>query len=230
MSKRTCVITKNECGTDTWPVVDGRLQRCPCTECQAYISESTVSYQTYEHPTEGLLVRATFFPGTDRELVHNWQRSLAIDSRTFRDVRVEPVQMLRQMYGKSVFLRYDGIVAEPPALRVVARVETQDRMDLMTGKIDEPDFQVEWGGACPVQGTGIVDGQPLYYRARGSRWSVEIGPGADDHDDLRFSNEGARFFYEEQPYIWPDGGWIDAAESERNIRTAVQKYRSETRR
>lgn len=35
----------------------------------------------------------------------------------------------------------------------------------------------ELGGNCPVQATGIIEGYGFYFRARGSRWSVEIYTG-----------------------------------------------------
>jgi hypothetical protein len=30
------------------------------------------------------------------------------------------------------------------------------------------------GGRCPVQVTGLIDGAPFYFRARGSRWRLEV--------------------------------------------------------
>lgn len=44
---------------------------------------------------------------------------------------------------------------------------------------DGDGWAIDVGGACPVQGTGHVDGHPLYFRARGWLWSVRI---AWDHD------------------------------------------------
>ena len=32
-----------------------------------------------------------------------------------------------------------------------------------------------FGGNCPVQAEGTIDGKPFYFRARGSRWSMSIG-------------------------------------------------------
>ncbi len=34
-------------------------------------------------------------------------------------------------------------------------------------------------GQCPVQGCGVVDGYPWYFRARGEAWSMEI---SDDQE------------------------------------------------
>jgi hypothetical protein len=35
-------------------------------------------------------------------------------------------------------------------------------------------WEGEIGGACPVQGYGVVDGYPWYFRARGSCWSLDV--------------------------------------------------------
>ena len=32
-----------------------------------------------------------------------------------------------------------------------------------------------FGGNCPVQAEGTIDGKPFYFRARGSSWSMSIG-------------------------------------------------------
>lgn len=32
-----CLVTKNLCGTDTWPVINGVLQPCECDCCSAWV-------------------------------------------------------------------------------------------------------------------------------------------------------------------------------------------------
>lgn len=91
-----------------------------------------------------------------------------------------------------------------------------------SGAIEEPGLTIEWGGACPVQGEGTLDGHEVYYRARGEGWSFRVDMcgcgdvyGAD------------AWVYSERPYFHPDGGWLAASVSEANIRKAVAKWREE---
>jgi hypothetical protein len=93
-----------------------------------------------------------------------------------------------------------------------------------SGTIDESRLCVSWGGAVPIQGDGMVidsDGNEccVYYRARGEGWGLSIAkPGGDPLDDDAWT-------YERAPYFWPDGGWLAARVSERNIREAVKAWR-----
>jgi hypothetical protein len=79
---------------------------------------------------------------------------------------------------------------------------------------------IAFAGACPVQGEGLVNGLPAYYRARGESWSLTIAsdPCADPLCD-----SGA-WSYWESPYYFPDGGWLHRDESIANIRKAVSLY------
>lgn len=46
-------------------------------------------------------------------------------------------------------------------------------------------YEVTFGGGCPVQGDGVVDGFPCYYRSRGAGWSFSVYPvGTDTYNDL----------------------------------------------
>jgi hypothetical protein len=94
--------------------------------------------------------------------------------------------------------------------------ELQTSLDACCGKIDEPGLQIEWYGACPVQGEGTVDGHPCYYRARcGSQLEVYA------IDDLAT----------QRPPIWTseemDGdGWDTADVTATFIRQAVTAWRA----
>ena len=46
-----------------------------------------------------------------------------------------------------------------------------------------------FGGNCPVQAEGTIDGKPFYFRARGDHWSMSIGG-----EDIFFAPD---WFYEE---------------------------------
>jgi len=75
--------------------------------------------------------------------------------------------------------------------------------------------RIEFSGACPVQGVGTVDGRQVYYRARGSGWSLSV----------ELSDE-EEWTYTEAPYAWPDGGWLHRDESMANIKKAVAAFRT----
>ncbi len=94
------------------------------------------------------------------------------------------------------------------------------------GKIHERRLDVEWGGACPVQGTGLVDGHPCYFRSRHDSWSFEcFAPGTDLEAPGPWPDP---VYTEDHPgaYAGEEAGWVEAAESEKNIRAAVARFRA----
>lgn len=92
------------------------------------------------------------------------------------------------------------------------------------GFICEDGIDLTWGGACPVQAEGTVDGRAAYYRSRGEGWSLSIAaPGSDDV----FADDA--WDYHEAPYFFPDGGWVATEVSERCIRKAIGLFRATTR-
>lgn len=73
-----------------------------------------------------------------------------------------------------------------------------------------------YGGNCPVQAEGTVNGKPFYFRARGEHWSMRIG-GADVIGDPEWRHE--------QEYgPWPEAGWMEWSEAEAFLRAAAQRY------
>lgn len=75
--------------------------------------------------------------------------------------------------------------------------------------------EIPFGGACPVQGEGVLDGLDVYYRARGSGWSLTVT-----------ISENENWTFAQSPYAWPDGGWLHREESITNICTAVEAFRA----
>lgn len=83
-------------------------------------------------------------------------------------------------------------------------------------------IDLQFGGMCPVQAEGAIDGREVYYRSRGAGWSFSVAPlGSDDVFDPK------AWHYEERRYFWPDGGYVDATVSEACIRRAVALWRKE---
>lgn len=88
------------------------------------------------------------------------------------------------------------------------------------GSYDAPGVSIEFGGLCPVQGDGFVDGRACYYRSRGEGWQFHVA--ADGSDDALGDDAWS---YSERPYIFPDGGYVSAAVSRACIAKAVKLFR-----
>ncbi len=81
-----------------------------------------------------------------------------------------------------------------------------------------------FGGFCPVQGEGRVDGLPWFFRARGSRWqfAVALSPDGDPVETLL----GGPGFRLDAPC--KDGyaaGWLKNSEAAELIREGIEAYR-----
>lgn len=92
------------------------------------------------------------------------------------------------------------------------------------GTYGGPGVWVPFGGACPVQGTGEVDGFGVYYRARGESWSLDVYDCEIEGNDLP-GDEHQVWSYHRREYVGYAGGWIDHRESRRNIEIAVKRFR-----
>ncbi len=85
----------------------------------------------------------------------------------------------------------------------------------------------EIGGNCPVQGDGLVDGKPWYFRARGTAWSFEVAddPLCPDANWVSaFGEPGIEF---EQDYDGGDAGWMEDAVAWGLIEAAIARFRVE---
>jgi hypothetical protein len=170
-------------------------------------SKPVLLFHTHKHPTEGLLMRVTFFSGQDNEWSGTWSRAEADGKPS------TPLESIAKTYKADDFDLRDGGAIDIPDFRV----DVTGSFEEAQGAIHDDGITITWGGACPVQGQGVVDGVGCYYRSRGSGWHMEFGDGEPCG--------GSNWSYEETCYIWPDGGWVTAQESERNIRLAVERWR-----
>ncbi|MCC6318267.1 MAG: hypothetical protein IT361_11315 [Gemmatimonadaceae bacterium] len=105
-------------------------------------------------------------------------------------------------------------------LQGARRVELAD-YDGTAGLLCVDGLDIQWGGACPVQGEGTLDGRECYYRSRGEGWQFHVAGASGDV----FGDDA--WTHCERRYIFPAGGWVSAAVSERCIRAAVAKFRAE---
>lgn len=88
----------------------------------------------------------------------------------------------------------------------------------MSEPISRNGYVLNWfGGSCPVQAEGSIDGHPLYFRARGSQWSLEIGDTS--------GNEPPLFWHVEDWGTWPEAGHMPDEVAFEMIDKAVEAYR-----
>jgi hypothetical protein len=72
-------------------------------------------------------------------------------------------------------------------------------------------------GICPVQAEGTIDGLPFYFRARGQRWSIEIGKRPAMREPFTHSEA-----WGDEPFA---AGWMDEDEARRLIAHGAAAYR-----
>lgn len=66
-------------------------------------------------------------------------------------------------------------------------------------------------GICPVEGVGFVQGYRWYFRARGSRWTLEI----QDHPE---------FSFKDQYGVWPSAGYMPYEDAWNFIMQSLEKF------
>lgn len=81
---------------------------------------------------------------------------------------------------------------------------------------------IDWiGGNCPVQAEGTIVGKPFYFRARGRRWTFEVGDNVLKEDDTW----GYEWCHEE-PYGDTEfaAGWMTEDEARSFVALAAERY------
>lgn len=81
-----------------------------------------------------------------------------------------------------------------------------------------------FGGSCPVQVEGTIDGLPFYFRARGASWSMSIAQDKDG-DPVETFGGGPGWFYEEPFGVWPDAGYMPDDDVRKAIVGSVKRWR-----
>lgn len=76
------------------------------------------------------------------------------------------------------------------------------------------------GGNAPVQAEGIIDGRPLYFRSRGTQWSLEIGR-------VEEGDRPPMWWHVENWGEWPDAGYMPEDVALEMIEKAVALYREQ---
>jgi hypothetical protein len=80
-----------------------------------------------------------------------------------------------------------------------------------------PGLNGSFGGNCPVQGDGELDGKYWYFRARGAYWSFEVSADEDSVTEWEHGEEyGTKF----------DASWMPDEDVLKCIEKAVGLYRA----
>jgi hypothetical protein len=99
----------------------------------------------------------------------------------------------------------------------------QDSLAASQGEVVEDGINIQFHGACPVQGNGFVDGRACYYRSRGGAMSFRVyADGVPCSRDTILDPDWRHD--EESPA--DNGGWEDAATSRTFILRAVALWRA----
>ena len=99
-------------------------------------------------------------------------------------------------------------------------------LDETCGSLDEDGLEIDFGGACPVQGYGTVDDHLCYYRSRGTAWQFAVWEIGVTQDMIEAEDLPPIFEHVEDRYAYPDAGWLHGDESIDNIRKAVTVFRT----
>jgi hypothetical protein len=134
--------------------------------------------------------------------------------------KISRVMVLWIMYRQRPWLRWAYVLGR--WFRGARRLKNEG-LDGTQGALYEAGIEIDWSGACPVQGEGIIDDYPCYYRSRGECWEFEVFPLGTDLKQHPWPE--SIWYYDECPYIWPDGGWVTAKVSEQCIRKAARMFR-----
>lgn len=94
-------------------------------------------------------------------------------------------------------------------------------------EVECPGIKIDtWGGWCPVEVEGTIDGLPFHFRARGALWSVSIAT-TPDGDPLDAFVGGPGWLLCEQWGKWPDAGYMPDDDVRACIVKSVEKWRAE---
>lgn len=85
-----------------------------------------------------------------------------------------------------------------------------------------PEISIELiGGQCPVQAEGKINGHAFFFRARGTRWSMEIAPSPSVS-----ALDPQAWRWEETFATWPDAGYISQEEALAKIEHAARIWQA----
>jgi hypothetical protein len=150
----------------------------------------------------------------------------------------KPESVLRMVMRANADPHQSAALAAHPAYGRIVEVAKAHENAIAMQRADDAQARLEaigvkldtYGGNCPVQIEGTYQGEPFYFRARGSHWAVYIGEGAltvdpqalyarDTYRPEGTSDEDARFV----------AGWMPLDEAFDILRLTLERWRSETK-
>ena len=100
-------------------------------------------------------------------------------------------------------------------------------LDETGGSFFDDGLSIEFGGACPIQGNGTLDGHPCYYRARGRGWTFHVWARDAAIEEMSGLPTGEPIFCaaDLDAYAWPDGSWLHRDVTHQNLLRALAGWR-----
>ena len=134
-------------------------------------------------------------------------------------------------FAKARAIRWNAQLAPAESLAAESLPDLIEwlRDESAMAPLDVPDWisMDTFGGHCPIQGEGHVDGFPWYYRSRHESMGLVVGePGSDVVDE----KDPSAIFYLELPFYnrGRDGaGWMDSEEVVGFVVRALSAFREE---
>lgn len=130
-----------------------------------------------------------------------------------------------QWWARPVRWLGDALYYSRRWLQGARKIRTGEPFEATDGSFAAHDCEIQFSGACPVQGEGwVTDSSGMrrecYYRSRGEGWQFHVAPiGGDIFDD-------GEWVYSESRYFFPDGGYVTASVSCDCISRALDKWRA----
>lgn len=86
------------------------------------------------------------------------------------------------------------------------------------------------GGACPLQGDGVVDGLPWYFRARGGSWEFAVAATPDGDPVAACFSDAPTGSFRADGEAEGDGpyaaSWMPHSEAWRHIEASIAEFRA----
>ena len=118
----------------------------------------------------------------------------------------------------------DSSVRRGPAERRGDVKEVDDGWPRTNGELHEGGLVITFGGACPVQGYGSLDGRGVYFRARHDVWRVEVyGEGVEVDGYIGLPKEPPEWVHHG---THDHAGWMRPDETIAALREALAAYRA----
>lgn len=100
--------------------------------------------------------------------------------------------------------------------------ELSETPEIVAPDIPMPNIEIDMiGGNCPVQAEGTINGVPFYFRARGTKWELHVGPGA-------CVMKAEWVMAEEYPGDRFAAGWMSEDEAREFIKKGAERWAAST--